>query len=83
MTKTTFTLYDVCGNTIIKTTNLATAVNKLYAVGHREFNTLTKTTVKKKGFFTRVITTVDLPEPGYNEERKNYLARMATWVTKI
>ena len=83
MTKTTLTLYDVCGNTIIKTTNLATAVNKLYAVGHREFNTLTKTTVKKKGFFTRVITTVDLPEPGYNEERKNYLARMATWVANI
>jgi hypothetical protein len=55
----------------------------MYTIGHREFNTLTKTTVKKKGFFTRVITTVDLPEPGYNEERKNYLARMATWVTKI
>ena len=83
MTKTTFTLTDINGKTIIKTTNLATAVNKMYAVGHREFNTLTKTTVKKKGFFTRVRTTVDLPEPGYNEERKNYLARMATFVTKI
>lgn len=83
MTKTTFTLTDVCGNTIIKTTNLATAVNKLYAVGHREPNTLTKTTVEKKGLFTKVITTVDLPEPGYNEERKNYLARMATWIVNM
>ena len=83
MTKTTFTLTDICGKTIIKTTNLATAINKMYAVGHREPNTLTKTTVKKRGFFTRVRTTVDLPEPGYNEERKNYLARMATLVTKI
>ena len=83
MTKTTFTLTNACGDTIVKTNNLATAVNKLYAVGHREPHTITKTTVKKTGFFTRVITTVDLPEPGYNEERKNYLARMATFIVKL